>query len=286
MRCNEFAPAGAKARDLALARAVLAIGQDSFSSELLASLQAVAPVDHVMIFGFAPDARAECLANADAITIAADLGDAYASHFHAFDPNKDAIFNLRQRNEPVRMRFAAPRTYPTRYRKIFFEDSGIVDKFATALWHDDRCFYVNFYRIARSGRFTSAELLQLERSSASFVATIARHFELQTSSRQIPSRQAGISLAQQLEHLFCRTHPLAALSPRERDICIKILLGFTSEAVALDLGLSHNTVLTYRRRAYERLGIGSQNELFARVFQLLATATCNGPNAIPIPRAQ
>jgi DNA-binding CsgD family transcriptional regulator len=264
MRCNEFAPAGARARDLALARAVLAIGQDSFSSELLASLQPVAPVDHVMIFGFAPDARAECLANAGAITIAADLGDAYASHFHAFDPNKDAIFSPHQRNEPVRMRFAAPRTYPTKYRKIFFENSGIVDKFATALWHDDRCFYVNFYRIARSGRFTSAELLRLERSSASFVATIARHFELSSPWPKTPA-----PLGQRLEQLFSVTRPLAALSRRERDICIKILLGFTSEAIALDLGLSHSTVLTYRRRAYERLGIGSQNELFARVFELM-----------------
>jgi DNA-binding CsgD family transcriptional regulator len=62
---------------------------------------------------------------------------------------------------------------------------------------------------------------------------------------------------------------IAALSPRERGICIKILLGFTSEAIALDLGLSHKTVLTYRRRACERLGIGSQNELFARVFEMM-----------------
>lgn len=267
---------GTERQDLALARAILSIGRRSFPADFLASLQAVAQVDHVMVFGFRADDRAECLANAGAISIADDLGSAYTSHFHAYDPNKDAFFRAPHSGEAVRLRFAAPQTYPVKYRKIFFEDSGIVDKFATALWHEDRCFYVNFYRVARSGRFAPAELSRLEHTGAAFAATIARHFEALGAAQE-----TDLPLPRRLERLFARTDTLAALSQRERDVCIKILIGYTSEAIALELGVSHSTVLTYRRRAYERLGIGSQNELFAQVLTLLTAPQWPQASALP-----
>ncbi|MES2529897.1 MAG: LuxR C-terminal-related transcriptional regulator [Pseudomonadota bacterium] len=40
------------------------------------------------------------------------------------------------------------------------------------------------------------------------------------------------------------------------------MLGVTSEGIGIDLGISRNTVLTYRKRAYARLNISSQNQLF------------------------
>lgn len=55
------------------------------------------------------------------------------------------------------------------------------------------------------------------------------------------------------------------LSPREVEVCIRIMLGITSEGIGIDLGISRNTVLTYRKRAYARLNISSQNQLFRLV---------------------
>lgn len=51
------------------------------------------------------------------------------------------------------------------------------------------------------------------------------------------------------------------LSKRERDVCAGVAAGLTSEGIALELGVGINTVLTYCKRAYARLGISSQNEL-------------------------
>lgn len=51
------------------------------------------------------------------------------------------------------------------------------------------------------------------------------------------------------------------LSNREKEICVLIARGLTSEAIAIELGISVNTVLTYRKRAYSRLNITSHNEL-------------------------
>jgi DNA-binding CsgD family transcriptional regulator len=52
-----------------------------------------------------------------------------------------------------------------------------------------------------------------------------------------------------------------ALTPRELEVCTQIARGLTSEGIALELGISRNTVLTYRKRAYARLKITAQNEL-------------------------
>ncbi|MBB4038721.1 DNA-binding CsgD family transcriptional regulator [Microvirga flocculans] len=51
------------------------------------------------------------------------------------------------------------------------------------------------------------------------------------------------------------------LTQRELQVCTHIARGLTSEGIALELGISLNTVLTYRKRAYSRLNICTQNEL-------------------------
>ncbi|QBR03670.1 helix-turn-helix transcriptional regulator [Paraburkholderia pallida] len=61
----------------------------------------------------------------------------------------------------------------------------------------------------------------------------------------------------------------SSLTSRERTVCIGILTGYTSEGIALNLGISINSVLTYRKRVYEKLGITSQNELFMLTFRHL-----------------
>lgn len=56
--------------------------------------------------------------------------------------------------------------------------------------------------------------------------------------------------------------PLASLSERERNICNGILRGLTTEAIACELNIQPNTVTTYRKRAYSKLGINSKTALF------------------------
>lgn len=52
------------------------------------------------------------------------------------------------------------------------------------------------------------------------------------------------------------------LTVRELDVCARSLLGMTAEGTALELGVKQSSVVTYRKRAYARLGISSQSELF------------------------
>jgi DNA-binding CsgD family transcriptional regulator len=51
------------------------------------------------------------------------------------------------------------------------------------------------------------------------------------------------------------------LPRREAEVCARILYGMSSVGIALDLSVSEETVKTYRKRAYQRLNIGSEREL-------------------------
>jgi DNA-binding CsgD family transcriptional regulator len=51
------------------------------------------------------------------------------------------------------------------------------------------------------------------------------------------------------------------LPRREAEVCARILYGLSSVGIALDLTVSEETVKTYRKRAYQRLAIGSEREL-------------------------
>jgi len=237
--------------------AVLAIGRPDFPNVLIDTLRRQAGVGHCMVFALSRAGAASCLLDAGNIPTGSDLGAAYAGQFHESDPNRDALFEA-EGSTPIMLPSFAPRMYGARYRKIFFNDSDIVDKCATAIWVDDICFYVNFYRITAQGHFGDAERARLQTIAPAIGASVARHF------------QQTATLGQNLAALFSTRAPLAALTPREQDVCRRILLGFSSEAISQALGISLHSTLTYRKRAYERLGISSQNELFAIVLRLLA----------------
>ncbi len=244
-----------------IAPAVLAIGRPNFPDVLIETLRRQADVGHCMVFSLTRDGAARCLLDAGNIPIGGDLGAAYAGQFHESDPNRDALFESEARRSAIVLPGFAPRMYSARYRKIFFQDSGIVDKFATAIWVDATCFYVNFYRIAAQGCFEPAQRGRLRALAPALGASVARHFQ----------ESAAASPDQNLATLFATRAPLAALTAREQEVCRLILAGFSSEAISSDLGISLHSTLTYRKRAYEKLGISAQNELFAIVLRLLST---------------
>lgn len=57
-------------------------------------------------------------------------------------------------------------------------------------------------------------------------------------------------------------HIYANLTERERSVCARTMIGMTAEAIAIDLDIAPSTVLTYRRRAYERYQITNCNQFF------------------------
>ena len=78
------------------------------------------------------------------------------------------------------------------------------------------------------------------------------------------------------------------LPRRETEVCARILYGISSIGIALDLGISEESIKTYRKRAYERLRIGSERELLKWYLALWGSfqrGAYRADSTIPIDRA-
>ena len=62
------------------------------------------------------------------------------------------------------------------------------------------------------------------------------------------------------------------LTPRERSIVMRVLLGGSSLDIAEELGVSEGTIKNHRKRLYKKLGIVSERDLFARFLEHLSAS--------------
>jgi DNA-binding CsgD family transcriptional regulator len=108
---------------------------------------------------------------------------------------------------------------------------------------------LGFYR--KRGRSTAPanKIRALQALSVPIAAAFDRHEALVAYDR----RMAALEARSQAD----------TLSPREREICDLLLLGCSSAAIALRLGLSRHTVKDHRKRIFHKLRVGSLAELFA-----------------------
>ena len=125
---------------------------------------------------------------------------------------------------------------PADYLEIFFRQPGLSGKTTVLAAGAERRMMVNFYHGDGSAEPDENLLLLIAR-------LVLQHFE----RRPVSAYPA------------C----LAVLSAREREICLGVLDGKKAELIAGELDLSPATVVTYRRRAYAKLGISSRGDLFA-----------------------
>ena len=235
-----------------LAPLIAGIGAGDFPDRLAACAQDAFGVDHVCLFGLRDGAATSAIATVGRIPArdAARLATDYAERgwFRA-DPNLPRIRAAGPAPMLLTLAPAAP-AYSRDYHTRFFVSCGIVDKVALAVRAPDGLHLrVNFHRLAGSGAFPATLRAGLAQAAGVLSAAILRDRALRLAG-------SGGSLA------------LDGLTRREAEVCRGILAGLSTEAIALTLGVSANTVLTLRRRAYARLGVCSKAELFRRAYRL------------------
>lgn len=103
--------------------------------------------------------------------------------------------------------------------------------------------------------FTSDAIEQLERTASLLVSLLGKHAEFRQSQ---PDVSRALTALREIEDCVAA---MSELPRREAEVCARILYGLSSVGIALDLSVSEETVKTYRKRAYQRLAIGSEREL-------------------------
>lgn len=115
-----------------------------------------------------------------------------------------------------------------------------------------RCLFVNAYR-SDSCRLPVGQAFDALGVHGPWIAAMAlRHAELLAPQPAVPP------------------DPLALLTGREREVVQAVLDGLTAKEIARRLAISPTSVATYRQRAFQRLGVRRQAELFRLVREAAA----------------
>jgi DNA-binding CsgD family transcriptional regulator len=240
----------------AFAAAVIALGRAAFASELLAALNRAVAVDHVCLMRVVGRERPPVLESASwrGGAHVAEVQRAYLNGLYRYDPN----MSLALRSGVAVLRLQRDAIARADYRESCFARAGLLERLTVAAADEGQLVLLNLYRHEPSGPFAAEEIAAIDQLSRFLAALAIKH--VGALGMLLRSRERGDRIAA----LAARLHALdGRLTLRERDVLSRVMLGVTSEGIALDLGIGLNTVLTYRKRAYARLGVTSQAELFS-----------------------
>lgn len=237
-----------------------ALGSETFAGEVTNAVARLAHVDRLYLFALqgAP-LDAEALVQVYEPDKPPIEHTTYLRHYLPMDPVQRVMETATPAQGLVQIRVEPRDIVAAGYRQKL-EDAGILERVS---WlqgghHASHCMTVA--RKSRSGPFRKAEL-DLLGGFARLLMPLARRHQFLTGAAQM----RGPHAIPEIECRFGRRFPQLTL--RERQACARAVVGMTAEGAALELGIALSSVLTYRKRAFRRLGVSSAGELAALIMR-------------------
>lgn len=241
-----------------IARLIEVVGTPRFEIEMFRLAREAIHCEHLTAFAVSENAEPRVLlaANTGSLPIARTVAQKYVTRFWQLDPANDFGAPERRDHSDSAVRIHPDDIGDSSYRQECYTAVRLQDRFTVMQRRDRECFRINFYRGVGRGRFDAGDVEYIMNSADLLLALLVKH-------DSTGPRLAEDSLARTYQDRLRLLEP--EMPSRETEVCAAIMQGMTSEAIALTLGISVNTVLTYRKRAYMRLGVSSQNELMRLV---------------------
>jgi len=234
------------------------IGAPNFEPSFFKIMRDATACEHLTAFASSPATapRLLCAVNRGATPVARIVAEKYLKHYWNHDPANRVCTRNVSRSSEIAVRVFSDDISHDAYRHDCYSAVDLVDRFSIIRHHGTETIRLNLYRSARRGRFGVTDFTPVLESAAIMFALLAKH----DAHRSFGGGGSDAAvLARRLRQV------MPQMTRRESDVCVGIMQGKSSEAIALALGISINTVLTYRKRAYARLGISSHNELMRLV---------------------
>jgi DNA-binding NarL/FixJ family response regulator len=235
-----------------LSTCIASTGTDTFPERFINMISQVVPIEQCMIFTYHCDDKMSCVLAKNKLSpeIAQGLADDYITNQFRKDPNIAQIRDALDAGSTTinTLRSKDPEMQGD-YREHFFNAPHLVDKISMTCVSEQSCYYINLYRGEQNGKFTAQEVSTLQT-----IAPIISSLVLKNYATDTPAKHNISSAVSSL---------LKNLSTRERQICELILKGYTLKVIAAELGISETSAATYRKRAYQKLGIPSKGKLVA-----------------------
>jgi DNA-binding CsgD family transcriptional regulator len=242
-----------------LARVFAEVGQDGFWRALVDTLRLLVPLDNALVAVMRAGRVPRLLIDFDSKGSATEhdeLAD-YSAGMYLLDPFyqvacagiADGLHSL----ESV----AADQFQQSEYYLSYFQPVVGGDELQFMLNMDGAVLGLS---LGRSTRFTLEEQGRLLCVRDWVLAAIRRHVQLLPALAPTGEAAAG-DLASLLDRFDAR------LTVREIETARLILQGFSSKAIAQQMGISPETVKVHRRNLYQKLNVNGHGELFALVLQ-------------------
>jgi len=229
---------------LAVAGVVGCVGGPGFGSDALRMLNAALPLCWWSVYTLYTD-RPPRLHAGGSYQVPDRTGEAFTQYrqgLYRVDPTFAAARERLEGQGGVALTWWRAEEIPARHRGAIYTRHALRERVSLVRAQaDGGLIAINMYRHERQPSFTDRDFDLLGCLAAPLGACVDLHLRAQPQPADC----------------------LRALPRREREVCERLLRGWTHEGIAADLGISAGTVKTYRDRAFERLGVRHRNELFA-----------------------
>jgi DNA-binding CsgD family transcriptional regulator len=241
-------PTDERAAD-ALAGVIACIGSSCFANEALEQINRWMPVSWWSVFRLSEHAPPRMPASASYRTPDGTV-ESWAVYSRSLYYQDQTFLAARERvlsTERLLVHWHALEI-PQPHREQIYTRHGLRERLSVVCRDkDESLLAINFYRHEDLSRFSDEEIDWVGSGANLLSSCVQRHLEL------VGAVECAADTV------------LEGLTRRERDVCERMLKGWTYDGIAVDLGVSAGTVKTYRDRAFDRLGIHHRNELFALV---------------------
>ena len=243
---------------------VVSLGDADFGTHLLEVVNQVAYVDFLSVYQLSTQAVPHMFLSSsrDTVDVSADCFKSYQSALHACDHTFDTAKAVLAPGG-LSMTYTHQSQFAPAHRDAIYRRHGIGDRLSIVCEDgDEGLFAANLYRYESHRTFGSNDVDAVAEFAGSVSICLKKHIAIGRQQWRFAQtrRQA---LAAELGRICPR------LTGRELAVCEGLLLGWTYDGIAAELGLSLATVKTYRGRAFDKLGINFKSQLFAIASGLL-----------------
>ena len=242
---------------------VNSVGTGSYGDVCFAMLERALNAEHWALFRFRSGSPLKCVATAskrDKVA-AKENCERFVGHCYSVDPSVKAAST--RRSAPTLTKMAIDDIEDPQYRHCF-ELTNVKERVSLFSWVGLDLYQLSIFRGPRKASFSPFEMNHFAALAKLLLATAQKHEMLVDQQTSFP-RHLNF---EGIERLLKLRSP--ELSTRECEVCARAVAGKTIEGTSLELDIKRTSVITYRQRAYQKLGISRTNELVALLSNLHA----------------
>jgi DNA-binding CsgD family transcriptional regulator len=237
---------------------IMSIGQKQFGVQLLTLLNDTCGAEHATVFHLTADNLIE--------VTAASIDGSDTAHRQVGVYLKEGVWRRDPTLNEAKLRLSSETEAFVRtdvehltddvLREIVYGEGDISDRLLIcARWGDD-IVGLSVLRSWHAGPFSRADMTAVQSIAGTIFALLAKHISITWDG---PNVSVALTALHEIES--CIASCASSLPRREAEVCSRIIYGMSSVGIALELNISEETVMTYRKRTYHRLEIATQREL-------------------------